>query len=274
MLLSTYFHDSHEIAFWLIFLKYPRHGVANLYCDFIPDKIPVGTWRIGGYRALYNLTLLTLWNNIGRPLPENMLKYARSDTHFFFCIYMTIFEMPYLTALRLHRNPTQVYKRWTRATGTKLGQALARSAETSLRVYTREPYGALIGEAVKRGLNLTTEAGSRSVQSLGDDQVVSTNGEPRKDVTTLETGMKSLEMVEESGRTNLWRIGCEPSLVYCFAPRADWMIGSGSQLPLTTFQWSLFGPSESPRSSVSGSTLFATSAITLFGAVNLGSTLK
>ena len=63
----------------------------------------------------------------------------------------------------------------------------------------------VIGEAVKRGLNSTTEAGS--VQSLGDDQVASTNGEPRKDVTMLETEMKSLEMVEESGPTNLWRSG-------------------------------------------------------------------
>ena len=51
------------------------------------------------------------------------------------------------------------------------------------------------------------------------------------------------------------------------------MIGSGSQ-PFSAFQSSLFGPSESLRSSVSGSTLFATSASTLFGAVNVGSTLN
>ena len=66
----------------------------------------------------------------------------------------------------------------------------------------------VIKEAVKRGLNLTKEAGS--VQSAGEDQeekVVSLNGEPSKDVTMLETEMKSPEMVDESGSTSLWRSG-------------------------------------------------------------------
>ena len=50
------------------------------------------------------------------------------------------------------------------------------------------------------------------------------------------------------------------------------MIGPESRMALSTSRSSLFGPSESLRSSASGSTLFATSASTLFGAVNLGST--
>ena len=49
-------------------------------------------------------------------------------------------------------------------------------------------------------------------------------------------------------------------------------IGPGSQTTLSTSQSSLFGPTESLRSSASGSTLFATSASTLFGAVNVGLT--
>lgn len=66
----------------------------------------------------------------------------------------------------------------------------------------------VIKEAVKRGLNLTKEVGS--VQSVGEDQeekVVSMNEEPSKGVTMLETEMKSLEMVGESGSTSLWRSG-------------------------------------------------------------------
>ncbi|KAF8652850.1 hypothetical protein AX16_004125 [Volvariella volvacea WC 439] len=53
-------------------LDFPRHGLAHLleiYCDFIPDKrYQQADWRI-------------------RPLPEEMLQYARSDTHFLLYIY-------------------------------------------------------------------------------------------------------------------------------------------------------------------------------------------
>jgi exosome complex exonuclease RRP6 len=66
----------------------------------------------------------------------------------------------------------------------------------------------VIKEAVNRGLGLPKEPDS--VQSIGDDQEgreASTNGKPRKDVTMLETEMKSLETVEEGGSTNLWRSG-------------------------------------------------------------------
>ena len=66
----------------------------------------------------------------------------------------------------------------------------------------------VVRAAVKRGLDLPKEPDS--VQSIGDDQegqAASTHGEPRKNVTTLETEMKSLEMAEEGGSTNLWRSG-------------------------------------------------------------------
>jgi hypothetical protein len=43
-------------------------------------------------------------------------------------------------------------------------------------------------------------------------------------------------------------------------------------MAFSSSQSSLFGPSESLRSSASGSTLFATSASTLFGTVNVGLT--
>ena len=63
----------------------------------------------------------------------------------------------------------------------------------------------VIKEAVKRGLNLTKHAGS--VQSEDQEEVVSMNEEPGKDVTMLETEMKSLEMMGESGSTSLWGSG-------------------------------------------------------------------
>ena len=48
------------------------------------------------------------------------------------------------------------------------------------------------------------------------------------------------------------------------------MIVPESRMAFSTTQSSLFGPSEPLRSSVRGSALFATSASTLFGAVNGG----
>jgi exosome complex exonuclease RRP6 len=76
----------------------------------------------------------------------------------------------------------------------------------------------VVRDAVKRGLNFTKETGS--VQSFGDDQeenVENANEEPRKGVTMLETELKSLEMVEESGSTNLWRSGVIlPSFVFLY----------------------------------------------------------
>ena len=75
----------------------------------------------------------------------------------------------------------------------------------------------VIREAVKRSVNLTNEAGS--VQSVGKDQeekVVSMNEEPSKDVTMLETELKSLEMADESGSTSLWGSGMILSLHMSF----------------------------------------------------------
>jgi hypothetical protein len=67
-------------------------------------------------------------------------------------------------------------------------------------------------------------------------------------------------------------IGYDFSLILYFSLRADGMIAPESRVAFSTSQSSLFGPSEPLRSSASGSTLFATSASTLFGAVNVGLT--
>ena len=75
-----------------------------------------------------------------------MLKYARSDTHFLLYIYDN------LRNALLDRSQATSQSKSGLQTSTSsplerglLGQALARSAETSLRVYTKEPYDALGG---------------------------------------------------------------------------------------------------------------------------------
>lgn len=72
-----------------------------------------------------------------------MLKYARSDTHFLLYIYDN------LRNALLDRSQTASQSQSGSANSLLekglLGQALARSAETSLRVYTKEPYDELGG---------------------------------------------------------------------------------------------------------------------------------
>ncbi|PPQ68746.1 LOW QUALITY PROTEIN: hypothetical protein CVT25_012840 [Psilocybe cyanescens] len=112
-------------------LEFPRHGLANLlemYCDFVPDKrYQLADWRI-------------------RPLPEDMLKYARSDTHFLLYIYDN------LRNALLDRSKSQSQSRSSSASPPPLAsssssppqglldETLSRSADTSLRVYSKEPY--------------------------------------------------------------------------------------------------------------------------------------
>lgn len=120
-------------------LEFQKHGLANLleaFCDFIPDKrYQLADWRI-------------------RPLPEEMLTYARSDTHFLLYIYdrlrlslieraqtITAPEASFSTAIStiikgtISDNPVHVL----------LNDVLARSTRTALRLYDREPYDAEFG---------------------------------------------------------------------------------------------------------------------------------
>ena len=75
-----------------------------------------------------------------------MLKYARSDTHFLLYIYDN------LRNALLDRSQTASQSQSGLQTSPfergLLGQALARSAETSLRVYSKEPYDALGGSGL------------------------------------------------------------------------------------------------------------------------------
>ncbi|KAG5642308.1 hypothetical protein DXG03_003028 [Asterophora parasitica] len=100
-------------------LEFPRHGLANLlemYCDFIPDKrYQLADWRI-------------------RPLPKEMLDYARSDTHFLLYIYDN------LRNALLDRARSRAHSRAHEAAHVLIKQVLARSEETCLKTYEKETY--------------------------------------------------------------------------------------------------------------------------------------
>ncbi|KAF8517423.1 ribonuclease H-like domain-containing protein [Hysterangium stoloniferum] len=101
-------------------LNFPKHSLASLlemYCDFIPDKrYQRADWRI-------------------RPLPEEMLLYARSDTHFLLYIYDHL-----RTALLAQRTPPPQPLQHS-----PIIEVLKRSSETALRNYVRETYDAADG---------------------------------------------------------------------------------------------------------------------------------
>ncbi|KAF9068629.1 ribonuclease H-like domain-containing protein [Rhodocollybia butyracea] len=114
-------------------LGFPRHGLANLlemYCDFTADKrYQLADWRI-------------------RPLPEEMLDYARSDTHFLLYIYDN------LRNALLDRASSQGQDLMERddsnslapisqpypPTQTLVQEVLSKSEETALRFYEKEYY--------------------------------------------------------------------------------------------------------------------------------------
>ncbi|KAJ7896101.1 ribonuclease H-like domain-containing protein [Mycena olivaceomarginata] len=118
-------------------LEFPRHGLANLlemYCDFVPDKrYQLADWRI-------------------RPLPEDMLQYARSDTHFLLFIYdnlrNALLDRAVSRAQSKSRSPSPA--RYSPPSTTPpeqalIRQALSRSEETALRTYEKETYDFELG---------------------------------------------------------------------------------------------------------------------------------
>ncbi|KAJ3998803.1 ribonuclease H-like domain-containing protein [Lentinula boryana] len=111
-------------------LGFPRHGLANLlemYCDFTPDKrYQLADWRI-------------------RPLPQEMLDYARSDTHFLLYIYdnlrnalldRAVSPSELSVAAEDTSRSSQAYP----PAQALIRQVLAKSEATALRVYEKERY--------------------------------------------------------------------------------------------------------------------------------------
>ncbi|KIP03738.1 hypothetical protein PHLGIDRAFT_77059, partial [Phlebiopsis gigantea 11061_1 CR5-6] len=114
-------------------LDFPRHSLATLmemYCDFTPDKrYQLADWRI-------------------RPLPEEMLDYARSDTHFLLFIYDHLRNALLDRAQSRSQSPAIPPPSPSSSTSPAhalVREVLARSAETSLRVPEREAYDAAHG---------------------------------------------------------------------------------------------------------------------------------
>ncbi|ORY77719.1 ribonuclease H-like domain-containing protein, partial [Protomyces lactucae-debilis] len=98
-------------------LGFDGHGLAFLlkkYVDFDADKrYQLADWRI-------------------RPLPKEMLFYARCDTHFLLYVYDCL------------RN--ELLDRSTPGTHNMLASVLQASAQVSLREYSKEPYDAAQGQ--------------------------------------------------------------------------------------------------------------------------------
>ncbi|KAH9939788.1 ribonuclease H-like domain-containing protein [Epithele typhae] len=116
-------------------LDFPRHGLASLlemYCDFTADKrYQLADWRI-------------------RPLPEEMLQYARSDTHFLLFIYDNLRNA--LLDRAVSRSQSRAQSPTSSSTPPPdpsippshalVREVLARSEETALRLYEKEGYDA------------------------------------------------------------------------------------------------------------------------------------
>ncbi|KAF9468748.1 hypothetical protein BDZ94DRAFT_1304497 [Collybia nuda] len=109
-------------------LEFPRHGLANLlemYCDFTPDKrYQLADWRI-------------------RPLPKEMLEYARSDTHFLLYIYDNLRNALLDRALSRSQSMSPSGSPTLDPSDLPhilIKQVLARSEETALKTYEKEMY--------------------------------------------------------------------------------------------------------------------------------------
>ncbi|KAH8077042.1 hypothetical protein BXZ70DRAFT_1013066 [Cristinia sonorae] len=108
-------------------LAFPRHSLATLlemYCDFTPDKrYQLADWRI-------------------RPLPQEMLDYARSDTHYLLYIYDNLRNALLDRSGSRSNTPPDASPSDALPHATLLREVLSRSRDTSLRVYEKEVYDA------------------------------------------------------------------------------------------------------------------------------------
>ncbi|GJJ15757.1 hypothetical protein Clacol_010035 [Clathrus columnatus] len=126
-------------------LDFPKHSLAALlemYCDFTADKrYQLADWRI-------------------RPLPTEMLDYARSDTHFLLYIYDNL-----RNALIAPRTPPP--NQLPFEAGSPILEVIRRSSETALKVYIKEVYDAEGGTG-PGGWEVLSRKWNKSIGS-GDD---------------------------------------------------------------------------------------------------------
>lgn len=148
----SFTHHIYLLLLTVLNLDFPRHGLAHLlemYCDFTPDKrFQLADWRIRC--AIISLTALdNFLCFVASPLPEEMLQYARSDTHFLLFIYdnlrNALIDRAQSRAQSL--SPSGDSTSLPANTSlTLLREALARSEETALHLYVKEPYDAEEGK--------------------------------------------------------------------------------------------------------------------------------
>ena len=128
----------------------PRHGLATLlemYCDFTADKrYQQADWRIR-FVLFVPLQESVVTDRL-RPLPKEMLAYARSDTHFLLFIYDNLRNALLDRApsrLQSHAMETPRPQANIGSSGfdpedSLLREVLSRSEETSLRLHQTESY--------------------------------------------------------------------------------------------------------------------------------------
>ncbi|WVR05806.1 hypothetical protein IAU60_002831 [Kwoniella sp. DSM 27419] len=100
-------------------------ALLQLYCNFEADKrYQMADWRI-------------------RPLPEAMMHYARSDTHFLLFIYDNLRNSLFQQSSRPPSpdpNGNEVIETTRRNPQQAMREVLSRSADTALKVYERDEY--------------------------------------------------------------------------------------------------------------------------------------
>ncbi|CDZ96833.1 Exosome 3'-5' exoribonuclease complex, subunit PM/SCL-100 (Rrp6) [Phaffia rhodozyma] len=121
-------------------LEFPQHSLLSLlekYCDYTPDKrYQLADWRI-------------------RPLPQEMLEYARSDTHYLIYIYDRLLGALLDNPIPPPPNPStsssfhtitgplftleQTFE-FPKSTPPSIAQVLTRSTQTALKRYAHDVY--------------------------------------------------------------------------------------------------------------------------------------
>lgn len=141
--------DTFHAAKTLEFPKLSLASLLQLYCDFEPEKkYQMADWRI-------------------RPIPQEMMFYARADTHFLLYIYDSLRNA---LIARASRTPSPAVEGAEDGTSTPkpnpqraIRQVLDLSAETALRLYSREAYDVEKGQGPMGWSNLARKIGKADV---------------------------------------------------------------------------------------------------------------
>ncbi|KXN88537.1 Exosome complex exonuclease rrp6 [Leucoagaricus sp. SymC.cos] len=188
-------------------LDFPRHGLANLlemYCDYTPDKrYQLADWRI-------------------RPLPDELLEYARADTHFLLFIYDNLRNAlidratsrsrssspPTTTTSNTTTNtnapvictPPSTSKASTNPAHRLINHVLARSSETCLRVFSKEAYDHLHGSG-PTGWDTLAKKWNKPFFTASFNPPVTT---PQPSSSNVQTGSQIQTMQKEVYKSIHW----------------------------------------------------------------------